>query len=346
MKHRIYVPQLDQIFDSIAEAAGALDVNAANISKVLRGSRKTAGGDNFISAVTAEGKRRTRASLRKAARELLPDPLAEERAELKHLIQAVNKQIQRVRGSGWGAFAGAIEDLAALGDVFGRTKAGYLKASDTLLYQLNEAEIHKYMEAIEERRKRKTYTISGAMKEAERLAGTFWTTSSRVAELGDILPFIFAMMHNEIPDMGGSEIIRRTAAAIFNTPTFDPDNPEVTYEQALAIDRSRMLDDIVGLSEYVDTTAALEEMLKNDFFLLDKFAAIRPELELLLQAYHTDGLASSQILADQLEETSKFIIENWTRPQSEIDYMLDLAKDDIHETMRQLDIYLGDQDEE
>lgn len=330
MKHRIYVPQLDQIFDSIAEAAGALDVNAANISKVLRGARKTAGGYNFISAVTAEGKRRTRASLRKAARELLPDPLAAERSELKHLIQAVNKQMNRVRGSGWGAFAGAIEDLAALGDVFGRTKAGYLKASDTLLYQLSEAEIHKYMEAIEERRKRKTYTITGAMKEAERLAGTFWTTSSRIAEMADALPLIFALIHNEIEELGlTSDTVREAAAEVFANPKAKPED---------------MVRALSRFNERIDQAGALEELLQHDFFMLDKFAPIRPQLEQLLEASRDPELAGSDELQDTIQSVSSMIMDHWA--DDSVDDLLDILKDDIEGTLNYLDIPVGGYDED
>lgn len=101
MKRRVYVPELDMIYDSIAEASEVLEVNAANISKVMKGSRQTAGGYHFISADTARGTRRTRSSLRREARSLFPDPYAADREELRKAIQAVNKQIKRVRGSGW-----------------------------------------------------------------------------------------------------------------------------------------------------------------------------------------------------------------------------------------------------
>lgn len=329
MKNRVYIPELDMIYDSIAEASEVLNVNSSNISKVLHGSRKTAGGYHFISADNDRGGRRSFASLRKEARALFPDPLAEERAELRRAIQAVNKQAKRMQGSGWGVFAGAIQDLLALGDVFGRTKAGYLKASDSMLYQLNEAEIKKYMEAIEERKKRRSYTLGGAMAEAERLAGTFWTTSSRVAELGDALPFIFAMMHNEIPDMGGSEVIRRKAAEIFN-------NPDAKL--------STMIDAISDLTEFVDTSNALEDMLKTDFFLLDKFAAIRPQLEQLMQIRNDPDFAGSDVIEDTVESVSQMIIQHWQDP--DVGDLLDILKDDIEGTLNYYGVPIGGYDED
>lgn len=330
MKHRVYVAELDMIYDSISEASEALDVNGANISKVLKGTRQTAGGYHFISADNDKGRRKSRASLRREARSLFPDPLAAERDELRRAIQAVNKQIKRVRGSGWGAFAGAIEDLAALGDVFGRTKAGYLKSSKTILREFTAAEIHKYMEAIEERKKRKTYTITGAMKEAERLAGTFWTTSSRIAEMADALPLIFALIHNEIEELGlTSDTVREAAAEVFANPNAKPED---------------MVRALSRFNERIDQAGALEELLHNDFFMLDKFAPIRPQLEQLLEASRDPDLSGVDELQDTIQSVSSMIMDHWA--DDSVDDLLDILKDDIEGTLQYLDIPVGGYDED
>lgn len=329
MKRRIYVPQIDQVFQTIAEASAALNVNAANISKVLSGKRKMAGGYNFISAVTSGGKKRSMASLRKEGRALLPDPLAEEREELRKAIRAVNQQARALSKSGFGSFSTAMQDLLALGDVFGRTKAGYLKSSEGLLRSLTQAEINKYMEAIEERKKRKSYSIGGAMSEAEHLAGTFWTTSSRIAELSASLPFLFAMLHNELQERGGSDVIRRVASEIFN-------NPGATDED--------MIGALSELTDYFDTSEALEELLQNDYFMLDKFAPIRGGLEQLLQASKSEEYAGSEELISTIDDVSKMIFENWQR--EDVSDLLDIIEDDIRTTMFNLGIYGDDYDEE
>lgn len=329
MKRRIYVPQIDQVFQTIAEASAALNVNAANISKVLSGKRKMAGGYNFISAVTSGGKKRSMASLRKEGRALLPDPLAEEREELRKAIRAVNQQARALSKSGFGSFSTAMQDLLALGDVFGRTKAGYLKSSEGLLRSLTQAEINKYMEAIEERKKRKSYSIGGAMAEAERLAGTFWTTSSRIAELSDSLPLLFAMLHNELQESGGSDVIRRVASEIFN-------NPGATDED--------MISAFSDLTDFFDTSAALEDLLQNDYFMLDKFAPIRGMIEQLLQASKSEEYAGSEELISTIDDVSKMIFENWQR--EDVSDLLDIIEDDIRTTMFNLGIYGDDYDEE
>lgn len=45
---RIYVPELNQSFESTAAAAQMLGIDASNIAKVLKGKRKSAGGYSFI----------------------------------------------------------------------------------------------------------------------------------------------------------------------------------------------------------------------------------------------------------------------------------------------------------
>lgn len=330
MKRRVYVPELDMIYDSIAEASEVLEVNAANISKVMKGSRQTAGGYHFISADTARGTRRTRSSLRREARSLFPDPYAADREELRKAIQAVNKQIKRVRGSGWGAFAGAVEDLLQLGDVFGRTKAGYLRSAESTLRQFTQAELKKYLEAIEERKKRRTYTITGAMKEAERIAGTFWTTSSRIAELADTLPLIFAMMHNELEELGiSSDMIREAAAEVFANPG------------ATSMDMIRAMQQF---NEKIDQAGALEELLQTDFFLLDKFAPIRPQLEQLLEASRDPDFAGSEELENTIQSVSSMIMDHWA--DDSVDDLIDILKDDIEGTLHYYDIPIGGYDEE
>lgn len=334
MKKRIYVPQLDKIFDSISDAAADLGINAANISKVLGGRRKQAGGYNFISAVTAAGKTRSRTSLRSEGRKLMPDPLAEERAELRRAIQSVNKQAKRLTKAGFGSFSAAMQDLLALGDEFGRTKAGYLKSSDNMLRQLNEAEIHKYLEAIEERKKRRSYSIGGAQAEAERLAGAWGTTSSRVAELSDSLPLIFAMLHSALPQKGGSDVIVSAMAEVFNSPSYDDEGNPVD-------DNERMIEALSELTDYIDTSEALEEMLKNDYFLLDKFQPVRGALEQLLEASHDPDFEGSEIVTDTIDSVSRMIINNWQMEGDELGDLIDILKDDIEGALNYLDIPYG-----
>lgn len=329
MKKKIYVPQLDRVFNSISEAAADLGINAANISKVLSGRRKSAGGFNFLSATNASGRTRSRQSLRREGLRLMPDPLAAERDELRRAIQSVNKQAKRLSQKGFGAFSAAMQDLLALGDVFGRTKAGYLAGSETLLRQLNEAEINKYLQAIEERKKRRSYTIGGAMAEAERLAGAWGTTSSRVAELSDSLPLIFAMLHSSIPEKGGSDTIVNAMMEIYNDPEKDDQD---------------MIEALSGLTDYYDTSEALEELLKNDFFMLDKFSPIRPQLEQLLEAAQDPDLAGSDRLVDTIDSVSSMIINNWG--QEDVSDLLDILKDDIEATLQYYDIPVGGYDED
>lgn len=269
MKKRIYIPEIDQIFDSISAASAALGVDAANVSKVLAGSRKTAGGYHFINAERrSSGRLPSIATLRKESRSLLPpDPMQERRDELKNLINAANKQAKRLRNAGFGAFSSALDDIMALGDELGRTKSGYLKGSEGLIRSLSEAEVNKYIQAIQERKKRRSYTVGGAMAEAERLAANFGTTSSRIAEMSDALPVLFSVLHNVYKDKSSDEILAEIDE--FDDPDASPED---------------LINKLGQLGDYYDKTEVIKDLFDQEFNMMKPFDPIRADIDTLLAA--------------------------------------------------------------
>lgn len=287
---RVYVPELDRIFETTKAAADALGVDAANISKVLKGSRQTAGGYHFIDARPVSGKRRSRRQLRKEAEERglrAPDPLEDLRYELKKALKAINAQAKRIKESGWGAFSGAMEDLLALSEDFGQTPSGYIKVSDSTISQLSEAEINKYLRTIKERKKRRSYTVGGAMAEAERLAQTFGTTSSTLALYADVLPFLFTALDNAYPD--DSEKVVQLAYEYMDDPYSGPED---------------LIWALAELDGVYDKAGALTDMLKTDAHLLDQYAPIEDDLSQLLTVYASKGTLDPDIAKDLEQEVS------------------------------------------
>lgn len=285
---RVYVPELDQVFETTKAAADALGVDAANIAKVLKGSRQTAGGYHFIDARPVSGKRRSRRQLRKEAEERglrEPDPLEDLRYDLKKALRAINSQAKRIKESGWGAFSGAVEDLLALSDDFGQTPSGYIQVSDRTISQMSEAEIKKYLQMIKERKKRRSYTIGGAMAEAERLAQTFGTTSSTLAIYADVLPFLFSAMNNAYGD--DSEKVVQLAYEYMDDPASTPED---------------LIRALADLDEVYDKTSALTDMLKSDAHLLDQYAPIEDDLSELLTVYASRGTLDPDIAEDLEQE--------------------------------------------
>lgn len=296
MKKRIYIPEIDQVFDSISAASAALGVDAANVSKVLAGSRKTAGGYHFINAERrSSGRLPSIATLRKESRELLPpDPMQERRDELKNLINAANKQAKRLRKAGFGAFSSALDDIMALGDELGRTKSGYLKGSEGLIRSLSEAEVNKYIQAIQERKKRRSYTVGGAMAEAERLAANFGTTSSRIAEMSDALPVLFSVLHNVYKDKSSDQVVAEID---------EFDDPEASPEQ--------LIDKLGQLGDYYDKTEVIKDLFDQDLDMMKPFEPVRADIDSLLAAAEADA-EIAQDLKPTIDEVNDLLFNGMT----------------------------------
>ena len=296
MKKRIYIPEIDQVFDSISAASAALGVDAANVSKVLAGSRKTAGGYHFLNAERrSSGRLPSIATLRKESRSLLPpDPMQERRDELKNLINAANKQAKRLRKAGFGAFSSALDDIMALGDELGRTRSGYLKGSEGLIRSLSEAEVNKYIQAIQERKKRRSYTVGGAMAEAERLAANFGTTSSRIAEMSDALPVLFSVLHNVYKDKSSDQVVAEID---------EFDDPEASPEQ--------LIDKLGQLGDYYDKTEVIKDLFDQYLDMMKPFEPVRADIDSLLAAAEADA-EIAQDLKPTIDEVNDLLFNGMT----------------------------------
>lgn len=296
MKKRIYIPEIDQFFNSISAASEALGVDSSNISKVLAGSRKTAGGYHFLNAERrSSGRLPSKSTLRKEARSLLPpDPLQEKRDELRKLIDAANKQARRIRKSGFGSFSSAIDDILVLGDDLGRTKSGYLKGAEGHLRTLNEAELNKYIQAIQERKKRRSYTVGGAMAEAERLAANFGTTSSHIAEMSEALPVLFSVLHNVYKDKSSDQVLAQID---------EFDDPEASPEQ--------LIDTLGNLSDYYDKTEVIKDLFDQDNEMMKQFEPIKSDIDSLLAAAESDPEVGRD-LKPTIDEVNDLIFNGMT----------------------------------
>lgn len=272
-KNYVYVPQVDKIYNSISEAAKDLKVDAANISKALKGKRKGAGDYTFIPATGKGGGKKRKSTLEKIAASLLPnDPVERKREQLRGLISASNKQIRRLKKEGLDKFSTAAKNILAYGDDLGTTKAGYLAKSGKRFQNLSEAQIDKFIEAITSKQKQRSYTVEGATAEAERLANNFGTTAQRIIDLSDALPLFFNVLKNVARDETSDDVIDEIDA--FD----DPDaTAEDFFEQLLNISNDRAV-----------ISAIAETLGGDDTFLLEKYAPIREDLQALSEAAAAD----------------------------------------------------------
>lgn len=287
---KIYVAELDRIFDSSAAAAKELNIDAANISKVLSGKRHTAGGYHFLPALTKTGRKKSKSSLQRQASKFIPeDPLKAKRYALKRSLETVNTEIKRLESRNLLAFSEPAQELLALGDVFGRTPSGYLSTSDKTLRTLNEAELDKYIQMIEKRKKRRAYTIGGAIAEAQRLADTLGTTASKIAEVADALPLLFAALHNS----EDSDEVAEAAADVLA-------DPDATAED--------LVRELGKISDQYKSDAALTELLGTNTHLLDQYDELRPQLEELSQLAKDPAVKAEY--EDEINAISEMILRN------------------------------------
>lgn len=309
----VYVPQVDKIYNSIADAARALQVDAGNISKVLKGKRKTAGGFNFISATGKGGGKKRKSTLQRQAAALTPaDPLERKRQQLRESVTAANKQLKRLKDAGLYDFSAAAKSVLGLADDLGRTSAGYLATSGKRFENLSEAQIDKYLEVLDRKKKQRSYTVEGATAEAERLANNFGTTAQRIIDLSGGLPLFFNILKNLSRDQSSDDVLDEIDA--FE----DPDaTPEDFLQQLLDISNDQAV-----LQGIADTLGG------DDLFMLDKYLPIREDLENLTAA----AAADPEGLADTIAEVREYISNSLYF--DDVDDVNDMIHDTIETALR------------
>jgi CRISPR/Cas system CSM-associated protein Csm2 small subunit len=251
--------------------------------------------------------------LQRQAAALTPaDPLERKRQQLRESVTAANKQLKRLKDAGLYDFSAAAKSVLGLADDLGRTSAGYLATSGKRFENLSEAQIDKYLEVLDRKKKQRSYTVEGATAEAERLANNFGTTAQRIIDLADGMPLFFNILKN-LAKNETSDKVREEIDAF--------DDPDATAEdflqQMLNISNTRSL-----LNAITDTFGG------DDFYMLDKFLPVREDLAALAEAYsvNPDGL-------DDTVETVRNYIANSLYVDDVTD-VLDYIRDDIQEALR------------
>lgn len=309
----VYVPQVDKIYNSIADAAKALQVDAGNISKVLKGKRKTAGGFSFISATGKGGGKKRKSTLQRQAAALVPaDPLERKRQQLRESVTAANKQLKRLKDAGLYDFSAAAKNILGLADDLGKSSAGYIATSGKRFNNLSEAQIDKYLEVLDRKKKQRSYSVEGATAEAERLANNFGTTAQRIIDLSGGLPLFFNILKNLSRDQSSDDVLDEIDA--FE----DPDaTPEDFLQQLLDISNDQAV-----LQGIADTLGG------DDLFMLDKYLPIREDLENLTAA----AAADPEGLADTIAEVLQYISNSLYF--DDVDDVNDMIHDTIETALR------------
>ena len=248
---RIYIPQVDRIFDSVAAAASALGVNSSNLRKTITGQRKSAGGYTAMdaSSYTRGGKTITpnRRSLRNkaaAAGVLTPpkDPLYSKRMELKELLEITNANAKEIKKSGLEHFAVySNKALSFIDDIGG--KRGFYDTSYANLANLSEAELDKYITAISNFKKHDTFSLKGAARAGTTRSNAMGITLDLMKEYKSIMPMIF-----------------RIFDSIYDK---DYKYEQIVTDVADAMDEGASPDEILEILSKIDNTEAQKQILST-----------------------------------------------------------------------------------
>lgn len=182
-----------RIYDSIAEASRALKIDASNIAKVLRKSRKSAGGYSFSQTLelptTKAGKaaRRTRreASEHKEFVSMVHDRLKELNQRYRNAIKEKVYNKDEV-----------LKKLMSHTDYFGQTKTGGYNITLKNLNKFSSAELENLMKVL--RSEEKKYVEIAERKRRPRDAATtaaiLGITEQQVKNYDAILPAVFDLI--------------------------------------------------------------------------------------------------------------------------------------------------------
>lgn len=188
-----------RIYSSIAEAARALQIDASNIGKVLRGKRPTAGGFKFLYTLEAPT---TRAG--KAARKSQIERAAHR--EAVHTVHDTLKELnQRYRNALKEKVYNddpVLKKLMSHTDYFGATKTGGYNISSSNLNKFTTSELQNLLKVLGSE-ERKYVKIAEKKKRGHgkaELAAILGISQKQVDEYDDLIPAAFELMRLDKED--------------------------------------------------------------------------------------------------------------------------------------------------
>lgn len=275
-KHaQIFVPQTGTIYPSAAAAASALGVDASNIGKVIRGSRKSAGGYNFVPVdpgiapatlrdITealdtslsekqkARQSKRREAGFKRLSKEEQAAAKARARAtnraakELSRSLVETNKLLKEYQKRGLDAISGVVPELEALKGIIGKNKRGGFQASQKELKKFSQEQLEALKRRIDKQLNRKNFrNLEEAEKKKAAVAYQLGISSEELDEYANMLPTLWNVLQlaNQIEGAGSDPVYQEIMDAIQSGA--DPEQLQEILEeiQAEHQDQIDMLED-------------------------------------------------------------------------------------------------------
>lgn len=185
-----------RIFATTAEAAKALELDASNISKVLRGKRQSAGGYHFektsMRPTTKAGRKRVKQK--------------KQTAERKRLIETVHDRLKEINVRYRNALKEdllssdpVLQNMMKYTDFFGATKTGGYDISTKNLRQYETEELTNLLTLLaKEEGKYTKYYDKGDTATKDPMgyvADIFGISRKQAEQYADIIPEIFDLLH-------------------------------------------------------------------------------------------------------------------------------------------------------
>lgn len=211
----VYVPETGETYPSIAAAARELGVDSGNISKVLSGKRKTAGGFHFIRGerpetwggsggrgaweepeVTGEGY----GGVSGAGSEDLDveieeapaiDPSESLRDQIKQQIDEINKLIEEARARKREGFLDDLNDLHDFAaDILGETGDNLIDDQSDVLDEMDLDELQQLNKMLTEKLDKAREDVKSAEDRIAGYADAFGVSSHEMEQYEDLIPEI------------------------------------------------------------------------------------------------------------------------------------------------------------
>lgn len=289
-KTNIFVPQTGTIYPSLSAAASALGVDASNIGKVIRGSRKSAGGYNFVpvdpgiapatlrditEALDTSLSERQRARQEKSRKAGFKRLSKEEQAaakararatskaakELSRSLVEANKLMKEYQKRGLDAISGVIPELEALKSIIGKNKRGGFQASQKELQKFSKEQLEALKRRIDQQLNRKSFKdVEAAEKKKAAVAYQMGISSEELDAYADMLPTLWNVLQlaNQIEGAGSDPVYQEIMYAMQSGA-----DPEQLQEILKEIEAEHQ--DMVDNLEDVDPDEMRERMEMSEY---------------------------------------------------------------------------------
>lgn len=289
-KTNIFVPQTGTIYPSLSAAASALGVDASNIGKVIRGSRKSAGGYNFVPVdpgiapatlrditealdTSLSEKQRARqeksrkAGFKRLSKEEQAAAKARARAtskaakELSRSLVEANKLMKEYQKRGLDAISGVIPELEALKSIIGKNKRGGFQASQKELQKFSKEQLEALKRRIDQQLNRKSFKdIEAAEKKKAAVAYQLGVSMEELDNYTNLLPTFWHVLQLGKQLVGGGyyPVYQEVMDAIQNEA-----DPEQLQEILKEIEAEHQ--DMIDSLEDVDPDEMRERMEMSEY---------------------------------------------------------------------------------